>query len=119
MSDLFSLDPEPVDQEISPQSVYDTMMKEKGMEFGFQINVKDPRPDRSLSKEAMEDLRHNMISWVMTRILRKMKATGRGAKKIQVTVTVSLDGEERTLSEFTAAVPYFSWPDDAHKIGRG
>lgn len=118
MSDLFSLDPEPIDQEITPGAVYDTMMKEKGMEFGFQVDVKDPRPDRSLSKEAMEDLQHNMFTWVMTRILRKMKATGRGAKKIQVQVTVSLDGEApMTRADFS--VPYFSWPDDAHKIGKG
>ena len=95
-----------------PEEVVKKMMETPGLEFGFNIEAKDPRPERTISKEASDNLRDMMGAWVMTRLHRHWQRTGRGAKKIQVHVVVSLDGQP---PEFSDTVPFFSWPDGEHR----
>jgi hypothetical protein len=110
---LFETNGPQVPVELSFTKMWKQMMETEGLEMGFNIEVADPRPEVSMSKEGMETLRDGMMAWVGTRLYRQFKRTnGRGAKKVQVHVVVSLDGQP---PEFTDTVPFFSWPDGEHR----
>lgn len=99
-----------------PEGVLAKMMATPGMEMGFEI-TRPPDSDRRLtfSVDALETLENHIKMWVGSRILRKFKSTGMGARKLQVHVIVSQDGE---LPPPVDSVPFFAWPDDQHRTGR-
>lgn len=112
MSDpkLFDIDGPSEDVNVNDgEKVVARMLTTEGMVMGFNIEAKDERPERTISEDAFNNLRDMMGSWVGTRLSRHHKRTGRGAKLVQVTVSVSLDGEDPF--EVTETVPYFAWLD--------
>lgn len=98
-----------------PEDVLAKMMKTSGMEMGFEI-TRPPDSDIKLtfSKDALETMENHIRLWIGSRILRKFKTTGRGARKLQVHVIVSQDGE---IPNPIDSVPFIAFPDDTHRRG--
>lgn len=98
-----------------PEDVLDKMMKTPGMEMGFEITrPSDSDLKLTFSKDALNTIQAHISLWIGSRILRKFKETGLGARKLQVHVIVSQDGE---LPPPIDSVPFITFPDDTHKQG--
>jgi hypothetical protein len=50
--------------------------------------------DCTISAEALDDLGRATQQWTLSRIMRKLEATGKTAHAVKLEVTVRLDGEE-------------------------
>lgn len=95
-----------------PEDVYQKMMKTDGLEMGFEVNRVDPDPNKTFSMEALETVRDNIGLWIGTRVIRRFADTKRGPHKLQVHVTVALDGE---VVPVVMDLPFITFSDGQHR----
>lgn len=80
------------------QAIFNAFLTTDGDSHVFEVNRTDEAVlrdgfDTTLSADAMAEMEWAITAWIGSRLVRAMDRTGVGPVKVEVAVTVRLDGE--------------------------
>ena len=104
-------------REIEQEQLLEELLKQPGGQMAFQIERSDESveklPEAFVSEEAFDAMMSQIATFIGTRFMRRQRARGKGVRKLDVLVSMTMDGEDPETTEVVRLPPI----DGSHRVG--